>query len=62
MVCELSVTLQNEESKITKKFLIYEEITVSEDDPIIEECINMTKESFNEEPDNVSVSIKMEVV
>ena len=62
MFSEIVVTLQNDEEKFIKKFLIYEDFTVSEDDPIISECIDLTRESFIGEVQDVNVVIKLEIV
>jgi len=59
MVAEVTVTLKNEEAKISKKYLVYETFTIAESDPTIETCVKSTKESFNGEAETVSIKIKL---
>lgn len=61
MAFELSVTVKNEEKRQTTKHLIYDACSVSENDPIIEECINQAVKEFNAEPDDIRIKISLEV-
>ena len=58
---ELSVTIKDDEKRLTKKFTIYETYAVDEYDPIIKDCIKETLENFDGKPDSVKVSITMEL-
>lgn len=61
MPSELSITVKNEETRLTKKHLIYDVYAVHEDDPLIKEHIDAAVKEFNATPDKVSVKITMEV-
>jgi hypothetical protein len=61
MFSEISVTIKDDEKRLTKKFLQYEVFTVSEDEPIITQCINETLENFDGTPDSIKVCIIMEI-
>ncbi len=59
MVVELTVTIKDEERKLTKDFIIYEPITLEETDPIISQCIRDVREEFRGEPDNIKIKAMM---
>lgn len=61
MFSELSVTIKDDEKKLNKKFIIYEVYSVDEEDPIIQDCIKETLENFDGTPDNIKVTITIEV-
>lgn len=61
MVSEVVVTIKDEEKTLRTKYLVYENYSVSEDDPIIKDCIQKTLENFDGEPNNISVKITMEL-
>ncbi len=61
MFSEISITIKNDEKRLNKKFMSYEEYTVSEEDPFIKECIEQTLGEFGETPDSVKVCIIMEI-
>lgn len=61
MVCEIAVTIKDDEKTLTTKYLIYEDVFVSEDDPIIKDCIDKTLENFGAEPTDIVVKIKLEI-
>lgn len=61
MFSEISITIKNDEKRLNKKFMFYEEYTVSEEDPVIKDCIEQTLKEFNETPDSVKVCIIMEI-
>lgn len=66
MVSELSVTIkgQNEngdDKRLVTKYLIYDDYTTNENDPIIKDCIEKTLANFNGEPDDITVNIKIEL-
>ena len=66
MVSELSVTIkgQNEngdDKRLVTKYLIYDDYTTNENDPIIKDCIEKTLANFDGEPDDIVVNIKIEI-
>jgi len=61
MVCEIAVSIKDEEKSLTKKFFIYDDVLVSEEDPIIKSCIEETLENFSSEPSRITVKIKLEI-
>lgn len=61
MPSELTVCVKDEEKTLRKKFLLYEEYTVSEYDAVIKKCIDETLENFDGEPIDIIVTIKIEV-
>lgn len=58
---EVSVTLKDAEKRITQKFLIYEELTLSSASPIILSCIEETKKSFEGTPDSCTVKATLQI-
>jgi hypothetical protein len=61
MVCELSVTIKDDEKTLTTKYLLYDQIMVDEEDPIIKDCIDKTLVNFDGTPDGIIVKIKLEI-
>lgn len=61
-VFELTVTLKSEERKYIQKFLIYDQISVNQKDPLILDCINEAKKSFIGEPEEIKIRINMEII
>lgn len=59
---ELTITLKDNEKRTTHKFLIYEDINVRYDDPVILRCVAEAKKSFDGAPDNVKLKITMELL
>lgn len=59
MSIELVVTLKDEERTLKKEFLIYEPVTLVEDDPIIMQCIEEVLDEFKGEPDDIKVRALM---
>ena len=55
MSTELTVTVKGEESTYKQKFLVYEEITWSEDDPVIKECVKEALSNAKIEPEDIKV-------
>jgi len=58
---ELSVTVKDSESRYKREFLVYEQCTLSEDDPHIKECIDITLKEFGKMADTIQIRISMEV-
>ena len=62
MACTVSVRIKNDEKVLKKDFLIYEAFVASDEDPIVRNCIEEVLKEFGDEPDDISVTIKIEVV
>ena len=58
MVVEITVILKDPERIVKQKFLCYQRITLSEDDPYINDCIKEAKQNFNGEPEDVILNFK----
>lgn len=61
MFSEISVTIKDEEKRLNKKFPIYEVYSIDENDPVIKQCIEETLENFHGTPDNIKVTITLEI-
>jgi len=59
MVSEVTVSIKDEEKTLKKKFLIYEQFIVSENDSTIKACIEEVLANFIGEPAKVTVKITM---
>ena len=57
---EVSVTLKDDERRMTHKFLIYEPFVADPQDETVERCIKEAMESFKGSPDVVKVKISFE--
>ena len=58
---ELTVILKDSERTYRQKFLIYEEYTTFENDPVIFKCIEEAKRNFDGEPDDIQIKITLEI-
>lgn len=61
MVSEVTITVKNEEKRQTHKSLVYDNFTVSEEDPILKNLMDKAVAEFNDEVEKVQVKITMEV-
>lgn len=59
---EITVTIKDEEKSLKTKYLIYDLVTVSEDDPIIKDCIARALKNFEADPTDIRVKIHLEVL
>ncbi len=60
MPVELLITIKDEEGKkLSKAFLVYEEVTLKDSDPIIDKCLKELLEEFNGVPDDVKLKATM---
>ncbi len=59
MVVELRITLKDSERKLTKDFVIYDMITMWEEDPLIHQCLKEAKEEFKGEPEDIKLYATM---
>jgi hypothetical protein len=56
------VRIKDNEKSLKKDYLIYEPVSVDQDDPIIKECVEELLKEFNAEPSDIYVNIKLEIV
>ena len=56
-VAELKVVLKGEDWTYTQKFLIYEEFSLSEEDPFVGKCIKEATNSVKLTPEDISFKI-----
>ena len=57
---EIIVKVSNEDSKLTKNFIVYDEnIVLSKEDPILLKTVQSVIDSFKEDVQDVFVTIKM---
>ena len=60
MTIELTITIKDEEGrKLSKPFLVYEPVTLNEDDPVIQSFLKELLEEFNGEPDDIRLKATM---
>jgi hypothetical protein len=58
---ELTVILKDSERTYRQKFLIYEEYTVADNDPVILKCIDEAKLNFQGQPEDIQIKITLEI-
>lgn len=58
---ELTVILKDSDRTYRQKFLVYENISVAEDDPVILKCIQEAKMNFDGEPETIQIKIHLEI-
>lgn len=58
---ELTVILKDSDRTYRQKFVIYEDYTASENDPIIDSCIQEAKKSFEGDAETIQVKIHLEI-
>ncbi len=63
---ELTITIKGEtengdESTHKQKFLLYETVTLTADDPIIKKCLQDTLSTTKIVPDKIKIKIKMDI-
>jgi hypothetical protein len=59
---ELTVIFKDEDKTYRQKFLLYDTYTVSENDSVIQRCIEEARKNFDGETDTVQIKIHMEIV
>jgi hypothetical protein len=59
MPIELKITMKNEHKTLTRDWLLYEEVTISESDETIAQCLSECHKEFNAEPESVKVKTLM---
>jgi hypothetical protein len=60
MVCEITVTIKNDEKKLTHKHLVYEDIRADTEDPIIKEFIDRALKEFDAPAETIRVKISLD--
>lgn len=58
MPCEILVTVKDENKSLKYKFLIYEPLSTSDDDPIIKDCVEKSVKNFGE-ADELDIRVKI---
>ena len=58
---ELTVILKDSDRTYRQKFLIYDVFSLSDNDPIILDCIEEAKKNFEGEPESIQIKIHMEI-
>lgn len=58
---EITVILKDSDRTYRQKFLIYENFTMSDDDPIILSCIEEAMKSFEGDPETIQIKVHMEI-
>jgi len=59
---ELTVILKDSDRTCRQKFLVYENYTVSADDPVIIACMQEAKKSFEGQPETIQIKIHLEII
>lgn len=62
MPCTITVRIKDDEKSLKKDYLIYDPITVDQDDQIIKKCVEELLAEFNAEPSDIYITIKLEIV
>jgi len=57
---EITVILRGEDKTYREKFLIYDDVLLSSEDPIIKECIERAKSSCKGLHEEISIKIHMQ--
>ena len=58
---ELTVILKDSDRTYRQQFLVYEQYSVSEDDPVILACIEQAKKDFQGDPETIQIKIHLEI-
>ena len=59
MSTELKITIRDCERVLKRDFLVYEDVTFREDDPIIMQCVKEVTEEFQGEPEDIKITATM---
>lgn len=59
MLAELTVIVRGDESTLRQKFLMYEEFTIRDDDPILKACISEAIDNFSGTVEDVKLRINV---
>ena len=55
-------TAAGEDSTYRQKSLVYEDVTMNDDDPIIKECVEQALKNSTIQPDKITIRILMAVL
>lgn len=58
---ELTVILKDSDRTYRQKFLIYETYSVTDNDPVINTCIEEAKKNFEGDPETIQIKIHLEI-
>lgn len=61
MVSVVTITVKNEEKRLSKSFLSYDPYQVTDTDPYLNSCIKETVDEFKDEPEKVKIKITYEL-
>ena len=56
---ELTVVLKDSERTFKHKFLVYDELVMDPNAPVVQDCIQQARESFKSEPDDIVIKTSM---
>jgi hypothetical protein len=59
MAAEITIKVSNDEQKLTQKFLEYETISLTKDDPKLQQMVESTIKNFKGIVEDVVVKVKM---
>lgn len=59
---EIKIRLKDDEKSVTQKFMVYEDVVISQHDPEILKCIVEARKSFDGIPESTRIQIIMEIV
>ena len=59
---EVTVILKDESKRMSHKFLIYDDLKVSQLDTNIQECIRQAEKSFEGQPESIKIKVSLEVL
>ena len=58
---EITVSIKNSEQTYKEKFLIYEEFTCNDNDPVIKQCVDDALSHFKGEPEKIVLRVRLDV-
>jgi hypothetical protein len=58
----LTVILKDSERTYRQKFLVYDDYSTCENDPVIISCIQEAKQNFSGEPEEIQIKIQIEII
>ena len=56
---EVTVILKDSERTYRQKFLVYDDVTLKEDDLILSGCVDAARKNFDGEPEDIQIRILM---
>lgn len=58
---EITVSIRNSEQTYKEKFLIYDDFTCSEKDPIVKKCVEDAISHVTGEPEKITLRIRLDI-